>query len=243
MPEVTHEPEAGFLHVEQCVQTHLECAQAQGATVYLNEQTLGVKVSERSVEVKTDRQKITASSLIVTTGAWSSGCLSELQLPLEVVRKVLFWNPVREPVYNLDAGRGSFFFDMPEGEFYGLPSLEGASVKLAEHTGGETVSDPADVDRSLYENDVHRVSRFVEAVMPALDPQPMRHTVCMYTGTPDGHFIVDQHPANQRVVYGAGFSGHGFKFASVMGEILADLATTGRTALPIEFLSAQRFNQ
>lgn len=241
--EVTHEPEAGFLHVEQCVQTHLECAQAQGATVYLNEQILGVKVSERSVEVKTDRQKITASSLIVTTGAWSSGCLSELQLPLEVVRKVLFWNPVREPVYNLDAGRGSFFFDMPEGEFYGLPSLEGASVKLAEHTGGETVSDPADVDRSLYENDVHRVSRFVEAVMPALDPQPMRHTVCMYTGTPDGHFIVDQHPANQRVVYGAGFSGHGFKFASVMGEILADLATTGRTALPIEFLSAQRFNQ
>ncbi|MCA9005213.1 MAG: N-methyl-L-tryptophan oxidase, partial [Planctomycetaceae bacterium] len=240
--EVTHEPEAGFLYVEKCVQTYLECAQTQGAYVCLNEQIQEVKVSDRSIEVTTDQQSITADSLIVTTGAWSSGCLSELQLPLEVVRKVLLWNPVREPVYNLDAGRGSFFFDMPEGEFYGFPSLDGATLKLAEHTGGETVDDPTLVDRSLHESDVPRVSRFVEAVMPALEPRPIRHAVCMYTRTPDGHFIVDRHPVNQRVVYGAGFSGHGFKFASVMGEILADLATTGATALPIEFLSAQRFH-
>ncbi|QDT90672.1 N-methyl-L-tryptophan oxidase [Gimesia algae] len=241
--EVTHEPEAGFLHVEKCVQTHLECAQAQGAAVCLNEQILDVKVSERLIEVTTDQRQITAASLIVTTGPWSSGCLSGLPLPLEVVRKVLLWNSVREPVYNLDAGRGSFFFDMPEGEFYGFPSLEGASVKLAEHAGGEIVGDPTHVDRSLHETDVPRVSRFVEEVMPALNPHPMRHAVCMYTRTPDGHFIVDRHPANQRVVYGAGFSGHGFKFASVMGEILADLATTGITSLPIEFLSARRFSE
>ncbi|HAH49321.1 MAG TPA: N-methyl-L-tryptophan oxidase, partial [Planctomycetaceae bacterium] len=78
--------------------------------------------------------------------------------------------------------------------------------------------------------------------MPGLSPQPVRHAVCMYTRTPDGHFIVDRHPVNQRVVYGAGFSGHGFKFASVIGEILADLAVTGATSLPIEFLSAQRFS-
>lgn len=241
--EVTHEPEAGFLHVEDCVRAHLECAQAQGAAVCLNEQIHAVKVSDRSIEVTTDQRQLTATSLIVTTGAWSSGCLSELQLPLEVVRKVLFWNPVREPVYNLDAGRGSFFFDMPEGEFYGFPSLDGASVKLAEHAGGEIVGDPSQIDRALHESDVPRVSRFVEEVMPALESQPVRHAVCMYTRTPDGHFIVDHHPANRSVVYGAGFSGHGFKFASVMGEILADLATTGATSLPIEFLSARRFSE
>lgn len=240
--EVTFEPEAGFLHVEKCVQTHLEQAQELGASVCLNEQIREVNINHESIEIKTDQQQVTASSLIVTTGAWSSRCLGELALPLEVVRKVLFWNPVREPVYNLDAGRGSFFFDMPAGEFYGFPSLDGSVVKLAEHTGGETVSDPTHVDRSLHETDLLRTSRFVEAVMPGLSPQPVRHAVCMYTRTPDGHFIVDRHPANQRVVYGAGFSGHGFKFASVIGEILADLAVNGETSLPIEFLSAQRFS-
>jgi sarcosine oxidase len=195
------------------------------------------------IEVQTEAQHFTASKLIVTAGAWSSACLSALNLPLEVVRKVLFWSPVKQPVYNLDRGKGGFFFDMPYGEFYGFPSLDGVTVKLAEHTGGELVADPSLLNRELLESDVPALSRFISEVMPGLKPDPVRHAACMYTRTPDGHFIVDAHPQNQGVVYGAGFSGHGFKFASVIGEILADLATKGHTRHPIEFLSANRFEK
>lgn len=241
--EVTYEPEAGFLHVEDCVRTHLECAEQHGAQVCLNEKIQSVTISDQLIEVKTEAQHIIASRLIVTAGAWSSACLAELNLPLEVVRKVLFWNPVEQPVYNLDQGRGGFFVDMPYGEFYGFPSLDGTTVKLAEHTGGELVADPSHLNRELLETDAQAVSRFIGEVMPGLKPDPIRHATCMYTRTPDGHFIVDRHSKNPGVVYGAGFSGHGFKFASVIGEILADLATEGHTTHPIEFLSASRFDE
>ncbi|QDV17985.1 Monomeric sarcosine oxidase [Gimesia panareensis] len=239
--EVTFEPEAGFLHVEECVQAHMDCALAHGAQIVLHEPVESLLVSETEIEVQTANQHWVADGVIVTAGAWSSDCLKELQLPLEVVRKVLFWNPVLSPIYDLEQGRGGFFFDMPYGEFYGFPSLDGKTVKLAEHTGGAQVPDPTNVDRELSEVDATSVARFVGDVMPGLNPSPERHAVCMYTRTPDGHFIIDQHPRNQRLVYGAGFSGHGFKFASVMGEILADLVTEGRTSHPIDFLRADRF--
>ena len=239
--EVTWEPEAGFLYVEECVRTQIECAISLGAQVCLNEKIISVSINAESIEVRTETERYLAAGMIVTAGAWSSSCLQELHLPLEVVRKVLFWNPVRQPLYNLDAGKGCFFFDMPYGEFYGFPSLDGETVKLAEHTGGATVADPGNVNRELMETDAPAVSRFVSEVMPALDPEPARHATCMYTRTPDRHFIVDRHARNQRVVYGAGFSGHGFKFSAVIGEILADLATQGSTAHPIDFLSASRF--
>ena len=239
--EVTYEPEAGFLFVEECIKTQIECATSLGAQVCLNEKINSVVIHDQSIEVKTDTQHYSASRMIVTAGAWSSSCLQELNLPLEVVRKNLFWNPVRGPAYNLDSGNGGFFYDMPYGEFYGFPSLDGKTVKLAEHTGGETVDDPGNLNRELMADDTTSVSRFISEVMPGLEPLPEKHATCMYTRTPDGHFIVDQHSRNPAVVYGAGFSGHGFKFASVIGEVLADLATQGTTAHPIDFLTASRF--
>jgi sarcosine oxidase len=85
------------------------------------------------------------------------------------------------------------------------------------------------------------VNEFVREFLPALDPSPVRHSVCMYTKSPDSHFIIDRHPEWANVVYGAGFSGHGFKFTTVLGEALADLAQIGKTKLPVDFLSMKRF--
>lgn len=240
--EVTYESEAGFLFVEECVRAHIECAITRGAQVCLNENINAISISDDLIDVRTNTQHYTASQMIVTAGAWSSSCLQELNLPLQVVRKLLFWNRVKQPVYNLDAKNGGFFFDMPEGEFYGFPSLDGETVKLAEHSGGEVITDPGNLNRELLANDADAISRFVRQVMPELEPTPIRHGTCMYTKTPDGHFIIDRHPRNERVVYGAGFSGHGFKFASVIGEVLADLVTEGSTACPVDFLSANRFS-
>ena len=239
--EVIFEPEAGFLFVEECIRTQIEFAMSLGAQVCLNEKINEVVIKDQSIEVKTETQHFFASGLIVTAGAWSNSCLQELNLPLEVVRKLLFWNPVKQSVYNLESGTGGFFFDMPYGEFYGFPSLDGKTVKLAEHTGGEPTDDPGNLNRELLADDATSVSRFINEVMPDLEPIPERHATCMYTRTRDGHFIVDQHPRNSSMVYGSGFSGHGFKFASVIGEILADLVTQGTTAHSIDFLSASRF--
>lgn len=239
--EVTFEPEAGFLHVEDCVQAHMDCALNHGAQIVLHEPIESLLVTETEIEIQTANQHWVAEGVIVTAGAWAGECLKELQLPLEVARKVLFWNPVQSPVYNLDQGGCGFLCQMPFGEFYGFPSLDGKTVKLAEHTGGDLVTDPNNVNRELQESDSTSIGRFVDEVMSGLSPESERHAVCMYTRSVDRHFIIDQHPRNQRLVYGAGFSGHGFKFASVMGEILADLVTEGKTNHPIDFLRADRF--
>jgi len=125
---------------------------------------------------------------------------------------------------------------MPYGQFYGFPSLDGREFKLAEHTGGAAVPDPSAVDRALHASDIDAPARFLGEVMPGVPATPLRHCICMYTMTPDAHFVVDRHPGFDNVVFGAGFSGHGFKFTSVLGEALADLATERRTPHPIDFL-------
>ncbi len=114
-------------------------------------------------------------------------------------------------------------------------------MKLAEHTGGLVVDDPSHVQRNLLPDDLPRVADFIKQVIPGMPTEPAAHSVCMYTVTPDRHFIVDRHPEWPPVVLGAGFSGHGYKFAPVIGEALADLVMDHTTDLPIEFLSANRF--
>ena len=241
--EVVHEPTAGFLFVEDCVRSLVDCAVRAGAQVRIGQRVLGWTSNGRIVTVRTDKGTIEAASLVVTAGAWASQLLQDVPgLPeLQVLRKVLMWNRVRNQDYSIDHGGCGFLFNMPEGTFYGFPSLDGATLKIAEHTGGQVVADPLQVERRLLPGDVAPVSEFVRAVMPSLDPKPVRHAICMYTMSPDSHFIVDHHPEFSNVVFGAGFSGHGFKFTPVIGEALADLALDGATTLPIEFLGLSRF--
>jgi sarcosine oxidase len=243
--EVIYEPRAGFLLVEECVRSQVDRAVQAGAHLRIGERIEGWSSDGRTVTVKTDHGLIEAGSLIVTAGAWASGLLAGVAgIPsLQVLRKVLLWHPVRTQDYSIDRGGCGFLFDMPEGTFYGVPSLDGKTLKLAEHSGGQVVVDPLKLDRRLLPSDVAPVSEFVRTVMPSLDPEPSRHMTCMYTMSPDGHFIVDRHPGLSNVVFGAGFSGHGFKFAPVIGEALADLALDGTTELPIGFLGLNRFER
>jgi sarcosine oxidase len=120
--------------------------------------------------------------------------------------------------------------------FYGFPSVDGRTIKIAEHSAGKPIDDPDRIDRSLQTDDAAPVEAFIGRHLPHVARPAERHAVCMYTMTPDQHFIVDRHPRHQNVVIGAGFSGHGFKFTPAIGEALADLALDGRTDLPINFL-------
>ncbi|MBT4864984.1 MAG: N-methyl-L-tryptophan oxidase [Planctomycetaceae bacterium] len=234
------EPDAGFLHVEASRQAHVETALAHGATIQANEAVLEWQPTANGVQLRTNRGKYDAASLIVTAGAWAGRLLADLSIPLEVVRKPILWHGVSGNEYDVTNGAPGFYFETTAHAFYGFPSLDGKTIKACEHTGGAVVDDPSQLDREIHPSDIEPVANFIRQSMPGVQPAPARHSMCMYTHTPDHHFIVDRHPQWPQVVIGAGFSGHGFKFTSVLGEALADLAVDGKTELPIGFLSLGR---
>lgn len=237
---VVFEADAGFLHVEECVLAHIERAVENGAVMKTGERVLAWSSDGKSIRVRTTQAEYHAGRLVVTAGAWAGRILADLAIPLEVVRKPVFWHNVKTRDYDVTNGASAYLFDMPAGQFYGFPSLDGKSLKVAEHTGGEPVSDPLALDRGIHDSDLRPIRSFLTESMPNVTPDPVRHSVCMYTLSPDRHFIVDRHPQYENVAIGAGFSGHGFKFTSVIGEALADLALDGKTSLPIGFLSLNR---
>ena len=133
-----------------------------------------------------------------------------------------------------------FYLELPEGHFYGFPKIDDLGVKLAEHSGGRVVEDPLAESREIDPGEQARVEWFVKNHLPGATLECTRHEVCFYTMTRNGHFVVDRHPDHPGVVFAAGLSGHGFKFACVLGEVLADLALDGATRHPIGFLSLDK---
>ncbi|MGH7199551.1 MAG: N-methyl-L-tryptophan oxidase, partial [Planctomycetaceae bacterium] len=238
--DVVFEANAGSLDVEDCVRAHVERAVTLGADLRTGETVIEWRADADSVHVRTGRNEYHAGRLIIAAGAWAGPLLSDLSLALRVLRKPVAWFPVATRDYDAAAGAPAFYFERPAGAFYGFPCLDGSTLKLAEHTGGEAVADPLRVDRSLRESDVAPLAAFLRETLPGVAAEPVRHSVCMYTHSMDGHFLVGYHPRWPNVLIAAGFSGHGFKFTGVIGESLADLATDGRTDLPINFLSPDR---
>ncbi|MCZ6793849.1 MAG: N-methyl-L-tryptophan oxidase [Planctomycetota bacterium] len=234
------EPRAGYLAVERCVRAHADRALRDGAELRSDEPAISWKVEGSGVVVRTERESHAARSLVVTTGAWAPEILPGLGISLEVRRKPLFWFATDEPCYRRENGCPVFIFETDAGVFYGFPRIDGDGVKVAEHSGGRSVDDPLNVDREVDPREEARVAEFLGRHLPGVAGPRRRHAVCLYTMTPDEHFVVDRHPEHPQVAFAAGLSGHGFKFTSVLGEILADLALDGKTEAPVGFLSCRR---
>jgi glycine/D-amino acid oxidase-like deaminating enzyme len=257
------EPSAGYLLVEDCVAANLAAAQAAGATLLADTVVDEWMADERGVRVRTSTGEIAAASLIIAAGSWAGSLLGDLPLKLNVRRKSLFWCATDSPRYDVAAGFPVYLFELPAGPrgavsprlpfsslgetrpragvFYGFPCIDGRSMKVAEHTGGAIVDDPATVNRAIDPDEQLRVKEFLAAHLPDVSPRVVDHAVCLYTMSSDEHFIVDCHPAHANVVFAAGLSGHGFKFTPVLGRALVDLALDGSTPLAIDFLSLRRF--
>ncbi len=198
------------------------------------------QVQGDAVLVETDRDQYSAGRLIVAAGAWSGPLLDRLGIRLSVLRKQVQWYRAAADVYAAAQALPTFLYELPEGVFYGFPQIDERGVKVAEHTGGNAVPDPLSVDRELDAQDADRAGDFCRQYLSQLTAELTGHSVCMYTMTPDGHFIIDRHPEHPQVAFAAGLSGHGFKFVPVLGRILVELVLDGRTVLPIEFLSSRR---
>lgn len=244
---VLFDPMGGFLRAEACVHALYEQALRRDAEVHGNETVKGWESDGRTVTVDTDKGRYWAGSLVVCAGAWSGRILASLGLPLEVQRTVLTWWDPRDDSYRVSNNSPAFGVVMdgaPRRFFYGVPQFDGRGVKVAEHAGTQVVGDPSELRRTVdYRAEFEDLKGFVRRHMPSLSGGPRHASVCMYTYSPDRHFILDTSPEHPNVHFAAGFSGHGFKFAPVIGFILADFCETGTTRHPIEFLRLSRFGR
>ena len=157
------------------------------------------------------------------------------------MRQVVFWFGTQDDAAFRRAVFPAFIAETPQGDYYGLPVLNADGLKAARHYGAPELADPSEVARTVADEDEAPVRQFLRDHLPAAAGPRRRASVCIYTLTPDRHFLIDVHPQYPQVVFAAGFSGHGFKFASVVAEILADLADSGRTDLPIGMFRLSRF--
>ena len=235
-----YEPMAGVLFPERCIEAHLELAAAE---LHHAEPVRSWTASSSGVEVRTSAERYTADRLVLTAGAWSGKLLADLGLPLQPERIPVIWFQPREPPGLFEPDRlPIYIWDTGEaGTFYGCPHLDWPGAKVGRHHQGQNC-DPDTVDREPTEADERPIRAFVEGHIPTLAGPTALRLICLYTNTPDEHFVVDRHPTLPQVVFAAGFSGHGFKFASVIGEILTDLATTGQATPDADFLRAARFS-
>ncbi len=213
------EPRAGILFPEQCVQAHLAMAQKAGASLQTDEPVLKWKTCSQGIEVQTSKATYAAEHLILSAGRWLGTLLPELKLPLSVERVPVFWfeadqpamfEPDRCPVHLWEHAPGRFF--------YGFPEL-GAGVKVARHDGDRV--DGQEIDWNVTNEEARAIFQLVTDYLPGLSDKLREATVCMYTNTPDGHFLIDRHPAEARVWLLSPCSGHGFKFSCVIGEIIS----------------------
>ncbi len=244
---VSFEADAGLLYAERCVDVLRRCARDSGAKLIDNVAVAGWVVSEAGVRVAFEnRPAVTVDRLVITAGSWTNAALSGAgsapRLPLRLLRRVMVWLRTGGK-HHLSDGFPVFAVHGAEDAFsYGFPGLEPGVMKLARHDGGDEFSTPETRDDAIALGDVERVLAVACPILPGLTRDVVRHEACTYTSTPDGHFVVGRHADSERVVIGAGFSGHGFKLAPAIGQALADLAVDGGTELPIEFLSPARFD-
>jgi sarcosine oxidase len=241
------EQDAGYLAVEACTEAHLAWATACGAEVRQARVT-GIEGTGGSVRATLDDgSSLVADRAIVAAGPWlaSAPGLRELArgLPLVVERQVQLWFQPAAP----DAVRASalpaFIHFVPGGPFYGIPpvpSHPAPAVKVCRHHGGLPTT-PETLDRELRPADEASVRGYLRAHLPAADGPLLRSRVCMYTNTPDEHFVVGPLPHAPQVIVLGGFSGHGYKMASVMGEIAADLVVRGASAFDLGMFAPGRF--
>ena len=247
--EVLFEPEAGFITPEKAIRLYASQAKKNGAAIHSNEKVINWEKERNTILVKTDKQTYQCDKLIITAGAWAGKMIPGLADKIKVTRQFVAWIKTKnDDQFELNKFPCWMISDDEKhGCYYGFPLLdtekfgEPAGLKLAHHFPNE-VTDPDKVDRLTTEKDIQNLNYCLNKYLPGVFDSILHTKICLYANSPDENFIIDKLPGyEENVSIACGFSGHGFKFASVVGEILADLAIEGRSDLPIEFLNAKRF--
>lgn len=260
-----HQPDGGVLRADRAVGALWADASSPGADLHgadLHGAEMRVDAAVEHLDVGRDKVRLTgawgsleARTVIVAAGAWTAGLLAPLgvDLPLDVSREQVYYFAPRPGAAadGIDGSVGAMptmiDYHDPAKPFYALPSVDGGGVKVGRHRGGKSIdpsalrfAEPPVFDAA----DQARVEDHVRAHLPWLEPKPIRRSTCLYVNTADYHFVLDRIQApgvDGRVVVGGGFSGHGFKFAPVLGEILADLALGETPSFDLSGFRLDRF--
>jgi len=234
------EERAGFLDPEGAVEACLTLAQRAGAAFRYGTPVSGWRRSRNGLVLATTAGTVECDSAILTAGPWTEPLLGGLRLPLAVERQVMYWfrpptaglfGPDRLPVFIWEWAPGRFFYGVPD---------HGAGLKVARHHEGQLVT-PDGMARSVGVEEIAEMRVILRDRIPDADTPPAGTMTCLYTNTPDCHFVLGPHPDEPRLIVASACSGHGFKFATVIGEILADLATTGTSPYDLSLFRPDRF--
>jgi sarcosine oxidase len=237
------EEQAGVIDADRANAAHLVVAERHGAALRFGSRVVDWRPTpDGGFEVESSDGIVDgADRLVLAAGPWLGGFVPDLGLPLAVERQPVCWFTPVVPAVDVSVGRLPVWLMATEdGTFYGFPHDPDLGLKVSHHHSG-VHADPETVDRTVGVEDVDRIRAFIRRRMPAADGALTRSTICLYTNTPDEEFVIDRHPAAAGVAFASACSGHGFKFAPVVGEILADLVTTGRSVWPIEAYRSDRF--
>lgn len=238
--DVLFSDRAGFTRTEPALRSMMAGAVARGIELRQHEPATGWGAEPGGVWVQTAEGRHTADMLFITSGAWSSRVMADLGLPLTVLRKVLWWLGVERPADYAPERFPVFIADYEGAGVYGFPMIDERGMKIANHDGGDLTT-IEEIDRTARREEGATPRAAAKLLFPGVNSEDVRHSaVCTYTMTPDTHFVVDRHPEHANVLIGAGFSGHGFKFAPAIGEFLVDLAVDP-TARPLPILALDRF--
>ena len=244
------EPDAGFLRPEKAITLFKDEAVKKGAVIHAHEPALEWKKENGQIKVVSNKNTYYAKKLIITAGAWAGKMILQLNSPLKITRQLIVWVKPKNEKKILPENFPCWLIadDKREGALYGFPFLqkeqfsEPEGMKFAWHHAADE-TDPDAVNRNITADETNALISWVAEYIPAVgDAELVAAKTCLYANSADENFIIDHLPGyDTDVTIACGFSGHGFKFVSVVGEILADLAMNGRSQLPIDFLSLKRF--
>jgi len=237
------EPTSGVLMPEKIIEAYYELAKDAGAEIIGSNRVVQIEPKQDYVEVTTENgEKYTANSLILSAGAWAKQILDSLgvNLPLTPIRKTFAWYEADEAIYGDDQFPG-FAYSNGSVSYYGFPSINGAGLKVGRHDLGEEINpDDEKIPFGEVPGDQEDLDQFLKTFLPKTG-KIKYGKVCMYTMTPDSDFVIDTLPNYPNIAIACGFSGHGFKFSSAVGEVLKDMALGNSPRIDLSPFSLRRF--
>jgi sarcosine oxidase len=235
-----YQKDAGFVLAERSLVAHVALAREMGATVHTGERVHEWERVGDEFDLRTDRGRYRAARLVITAGPWA-GRLVPILAPLaRPERQIVLWTAPIEPRHFEVGVFPIFYMEADEGRFYGLPMHQIPGFKIGKYHHRGEPADPDRPDAACHPEDEAVLREGIRRYFPDADGPTLASQACLFTNTSDEHFIIDRHPDHDRVALAAGFSGHGYKFCSVVGEILADLTLEGGTSWDIDLFRLAR---
>lgn len=237
------QPQAGFLQLDNAMNYFINFSITHGADIAYNEKVLSWNVNENGcVQVRTDKATYQSNYLIIATGSWTPELLRTLNIPLKIIQKKLVWIPVPKNEYTIQNGSPCFAYHLNDELFYGFPNLNGF-IKVARHNGGILLPHPNEdaLEFDSKNEEAEAIKQFANDYLTKISLDSIKEADCLYDITPDGQFIIDNHPNYPQVAFAAGLSGHAYKMSNILGQILVKLVTKQPTEFDISFLSLNRF--